>query len=95
MSTVTPCGRPIPSSRSLRLDLALVVSAEPLFCLTDLCGLSVDDAINSAEKTGRTLTFATFQQISSVGAASFSGLQAESGRDRVVHRLASGYRRGK
>jgi AcrR family transcriptional regulator len=44
----------------LRLDLAVVVSAEALFCLTDLCGLSVEDAIDSAEKTARTLTSAAF-----------------------------------
>jgi len=55
----------------LRLDLAVVVSAEALFCLTDLCSLSVEDAIDSAEKTARTLTSAAFQQISSVGAAGF------------------------
>jgi AcrR family transcriptional regulator len=54
----------------LRLDLAVVLSAEALFCLTDLCGLSVGDAIDSAEKTAKTLTSAAFQQISSVGAAS-------------------------
>jgi AcrR family transcriptional regulator len=47
----------------LRLDLALVVSAESLFCLTDLCDLSIEDAINSAEKTARTITSAAFQQI--------------------------------
>jgi AcrR family transcriptional regulator len=61
----------------LRLDLAVVVSAEALFCLTDLCGLSVGDAIDSAEKTAKTLTSAAFQQISSVGAeAAFSGASA-------------------
>jgi AcrR family transcriptional regulator len=48
----------------LRLDLAVVVSAEALFCLTDLCGLSIEDAIESAEKTARTLTAAAFRQIS-------------------------------
>ena len=48
----------------LRLDLALVVSAEALFSLTDLCGLSIENAISSAEKTARTLTSAAFQQIS-------------------------------
>jgi AcrR family transcriptional regulator len=48
----------------LRLDLTLVVSAEALFSLTDLCGLSIEDAISSAEKTARTLTSAAFQQIS-------------------------------
>jgi AcrR family transcriptional regulator len=48
----------------LQLDLAVVVSAEALFCLTDLCGLSIEDAIESAEKTASTLTAAAFQQIS-------------------------------
>jgi AcrR family transcriptional regulator len=62
----------------LRLDLAVVVSAEALFCLTDLCGLSVGDAIDSAEKTARTLTSAALQQIDSGGAGSFSGLQPRS-----------------
>jgi AcrR family transcriptional regulator len=47
----------------LRLDLAVVVSAEAFFSLTDLCGLSIDDAIDSAEKTARTLTGAAFAQI--------------------------------
>jgi hypothetical protein len=37
-------------------DLAVVVSAEALFTLTDLCGLSPDDAIASAVATARTLT---------------------------------------
>ena len=46
----------------LRLDLAVVVSAEALFSLTDLCGLSVEDALNSAEKTAGTLVAAAFQQ---------------------------------
>src|SRR5580692_4133698 len=46
------------------LDLAVVVSAEALFSLTDLCGLSIEDAIGSAEKTARTLTSAAFRQIS-------------------------------
>ncbi len=48
----------------LRLDLAVVVSAEALFCLIDLCGLSTEDAIDSAETTARTLTAAAFQQVS-------------------------------
>jgi len=33
-----------------------VVSAEALFTLTDLCGLSPEDAIASAVHTARTLT---------------------------------------
>jgi AcrR family transcriptional regulator len=48
----------------LRLDLAVVVSAESLFSLTDLCGLSVEEAIDSAEKTASALTSASFRQIS-------------------------------
>jgi AcrR family transcriptional regulator len=48
----------------LRLDLAVVVSAEALFSLTDLCGLSIEDAIDSVEKTARTLTAAAVAQIS-------------------------------
>lgn len=44
----------------LKRDLAVVVSAEALFCLTDLCGLSVDDAITSVGNTARTLTKAAF-----------------------------------
>ena len=40
----------------LKRDLAVVVSAEALFTLTDLCGLSPDDAIASAVATARTLT---------------------------------------
>jgi AcrR family transcriptional regulator len=47
----------------LRLDLAVVVSADALFSLTDLCGLSIEDAIDSAEKTASTLTAAAFTQI--------------------------------
>lgn len=42
----------------LQLDLAVVMSAEALFTLTDLCGLSIDAAIDSAEHTARTLTSA-------------------------------------
>ena len=48
----------------LRLDLAVVMSAEALFSLTDLCGLSVDDAIDSAVKTASTVTAAAFTRIS-------------------------------
>jgi AcrR family transcriptional regulator len=42
----------------LKLDLAVVVSAESLFTLTDLCGLSPEAAIASAIHTARTLTSA-------------------------------------
>lgn len=40
----------------LKLDLAVVVSAEALFTLTDLCGLSPEEAIASAVHTARILT---------------------------------------
>jgi hypothetical protein len=44
--------------RQLRQDLAMVVSAEALFTLTDLCGLPPDEAIASAVRTARTITAA-------------------------------------
>ena len=44
----------------LKQDLAIVVSAEALFVLTDLCGLSPEDAIASAVRTATTLTKAAF-----------------------------------
>jgi hypothetical protein len=47
----------------LRLNLAVVVSAEALFCLTDLCGLSVEDAVASAVRTASTLTEAAFARV--------------------------------
>ena len=46
----------------LRLDLAVVISADALFTLTDLCGLAPADAIASAARTARTLTEAAFRQ---------------------------------
>ncbi len=44
----------------LKLSLAVVVSAEAFFTLTDLCGLAPDDAIASAVRTATTLTRAAF-----------------------------------
>jgi AcrR family transcriptional regulator len=44
----------------LKRDLAVVVSADALFCLTDLCGLSIEDAIDSAVQTAKTLTAGAF-----------------------------------
>ena len=43
-----------------RRDLAMAVSADALFTLTDLCGLSGPDAVDSAVRTARTLTAAAF-----------------------------------
>jgi AcrR family transcriptional regulator len=48
----------------LKRDLALIISAEALFTLTDVCGLSPDDAIATAVHTASTLTRALTQQTS-------------------------------
>jgi AcrR family transcriptional regulator len=42
--------------RQLKQDLAVVMSAEALFTLTDMAGLSPDEAIASAVRTARTIT---------------------------------------
>ncbi|MHB9857168.1 TetR/AcrR family transcriptional regulator [Streptomyces sp. YIM S03343] len=47
----------------LKLDLSVVVSAEALFTLTDLCGLAPDAAVTSAVHTARTLTEAAVRAI--------------------------------
>ena len=44
----------------LKRDLAIVVSAEAFFTLTDLCGLTPDEAITSAARAAGTLTRAAF-----------------------------------
>ena len=44
----------------LKQELAIVVSAEALFVLTDLCGLPVDEAIAAAVPAAQTLTRAAF-----------------------------------
>lgn len=46
----------------LKLDLAVPVSAEALFTLTDLCGLPPEEAIGSAVRTARTLTDAAIRR---------------------------------
>jgi len=45
----------------LKRDLAVIVSAEALFALTDLCHLPPDDAVASAVQTARTVTRAATQ----------------------------------
>jgi AcrR family transcriptional regulator len=45
----------------LKRDLAVVVSAEALFILTDLCGLGPEEAIASAIRTATTLTQAAMR----------------------------------
>jgi AcrR family transcriptional regulator len=53
-------GLPPAAMARLKQDLAIVVSAEALFVLTDLCGLPPDDAIASVVRTATTLTKAAF-----------------------------------
>ena len=50
-----------PDLAQLKRDLAVVVSAEALFILTDLCGLSPDDAVASAVRTAAAVTGAAFR----------------------------------
>ena len=45
----------------LRRDLAVVVSADALFTLTDLCGMNRPDAVDSAARAARALTEAAFR----------------------------------
>jgi hypothetical protein len=40
----------------------VTVSAEALFTLTDLCGLSPEEAVASATRTAATLTAAAFRR---------------------------------
>ncbi|MDH6629648.1 AcrR family transcriptional regulator [Streptomyces sp. LBL] len=47
----------------LKRDLAVVVSAEALFTLTDLCRLDPDEAVTSAVRTATTLTRAAGRSI--------------------------------
>src|SRR6201986_1743034 len=47
----------------LKRDLAVTVSAEALFTLTDLCGLSPEEAIASAAQTAATLAAAAFSGV--------------------------------
>jgi hypothetical protein len=45
----------------LKHDLAVIMSAEALFTLTDLAGLAPQDAIASVVRTARTVTEAAMQ----------------------------------
>jgi AcrR family transcriptional regulator len=62
----------------LRRDLAVVMSAEALFSLMDLCGLPPEDAIASGVQTARTVTRAAV-------AAVESGPSGAVARDRPRH----------
>jgi AcrR family transcriptional regulator len=55
-----PAFLPPAAMARLKQQLAVVVSAEALFVLTDLCGLSVDEAIAAAVPAAETLTRAAF-----------------------------------
>jgi AcrR family transcriptional regulator len=58
-------GRKRPEAfRNLKLDLAIVVSAEALFTLTDLCELSPSEAIASAVRSAKTITAAAVSEYS-------------------------------
>jgi AcrR family transcriptional regulator len=59
----------------LKQGLSVVMSAEALFVLTDLCGLSPPDAVASAVRTARTLTAAALAECSSRSLRSGSGLR--------------------
>jgi AcrR family transcriptional regulator len=47
----------------LKRDLAAVVSSEAFFSLTDLCGLSPDEAIASLVRTAQTVTAAALREM--------------------------------
>jgi AcrR family transcriptional regulator len=49
--------------QQLKQDLAAVVSAEALFTLTDLCGLTLEDAVASLCRTARTITDVAVREI--------------------------------
>ena len=51
----------------LKRDLAVTVSAEALFTLTDLCRLGPEEAIASAARTAATLTAAAFSGMRETG----------------------------
>lgn len=55
-----PAFLPPTAMARLKRELAIVVSAEALFVLTDLCGVPVDDAIAAAVSAAQTLTRAAF-----------------------------------
>jgi AcrR family transcriptional regulator len=57
----------------LKRDLAVVVSAEALFILTDLCGLSPDDAVASAVRTAAAVTGTAFRGGAFRGGAATAG----------------------
>lgn len=59
-ATANPRGLAPDAMTRLKQNLAVVVSAEAFFVLTDLCGLAPDDAIPIAARTAAILTSAAF-----------------------------------
>jgi AcrR family transcriptional regulator len=51
----------------LKQDLAAVISSEAFFSLTDLCGLSPDDAVASLVRTAQAVTAAALPEIGGPG----------------------------
>ncbi len=51
------------SFAQLKRDLAVVVSPEALFTLTDLCGLDPDEAVSSTVRLAATITATAFRHI--------------------------------
>jgi AcrR family transcriptional regulator len=64
----------------LRRGLAVVVSAEALFTLTDLCGLSSPGAVDSTVHTARALTEAAFRRAEFQETAAARHHPGEAGR---------------
>jgi AcrR family transcriptional regulator len=64
LDPVIPADTPAAAARltQLKTDLAAVVSADALFSLTDLCGLDIDQAIASLQRTARTITQAALSE---------------------------------
>jgi AcrR family transcriptional regulator len=65
---LSPVGGDLTPSQQANLDqlkrgLAIVVSAEALFTLTDLCGLTAEEAITSTVQTARSLTSSALSSI--------------------------------
>jgi AcrR family transcriptional regulator len=74
------------SLAQLKHDLAAVVSAEAFFSLTDLAGLTPDDAITSLVRTAQTITRAALNKAPRLRSAATPGTRAT----RVGRRLAAG-----
>jgi len=77
----------------LKNDLAVVVGAEALFCLTDLCGLDPEDAIASAVHTATALTRAAVTRADVTQAGTTQAGTTQAGAPRAGARKAAVTRR--